>query len=152
VDGWLGKFEGQFNLEHCDQRCFIFCLTFLALLITFGEPCSLSHLADAAMSATAPGQSSPCDKCCASATSSPTFPRYKLLHTPVQLLLQGPSQLGDFITKTYINILDNTLTIFLQLNTAHLYLNSRDAVVKVRFAPIRLQQKLCTIVGFKGHF
>ncbi len=80
------------------------------------------------------------------------FPDTNCSTPQFSFLLQGPSQLGDFITKTYINILDNTLTFFLQLNMAYFYLNSRVAVVKVLFAPIRLQQKLCTIVGFKGHF
>jgi hypothetical protein len=58
------------------------------------------------------------------------FPDTNCSTPQFSFLLQGPSQLGDFITKTYINIVDNTLTIFLQLNTAYLYLNSRDAVVK----------------------
>ena len=47
---------------------------------TFLEPFALSQLTEAWISLTAPGQSRPLIKCCASAVSKPTFPRYKLKH------------------------------------------------------------------------
>jgi hypothetical protein len=67
-------------------------------LIPFGEQCSVSQFTDAATSATASGKSSHCDKCCASATLSPSFPWYKLPHThPSQLLLQTRSSENSWL-------------------------------------------------------
>ena len=45
---------------------------------TLGDPFDLSHLTEAWMSLTAPCQSRPSIRCCASATSRATLPRYKL--------------------------------------------------------------------------
>uniref|UniRef100_A0A2P2K8V5 Uncharacterized protein MANES_13G068200 n=1 Tax=Rhizophora mucronata TaxID=61149 RepID=A0A2P2K8V5_RHIMU len=44
---------------------------------TFFDPLALSQLTEARISSTAPCQSRSFDKCRASATSKPTFPRYK---------------------------------------------------------------------------
>lgn len=49
------------------------------LVDTLLEPFALSQLTEAWISFTAPFQSRPSIKCCASATSKPTLPRYKLV-------------------------------------------------------------------------
>ena len=69
--------------------------------LTFGEPWCFNHLAEAAMSATAPGQSKPSIRCWASAASSPSLPRYKLhcrLQSQQSLKRYWASIWGDFTT------------------------------------------------------